>query len=711
MLGRVSAAPTSFLAPAPGYDPALGIRPPRLRRGTVRRDRLVRLLVQSADVPLVLVRAPAGYGKTTLLSQWSERDDRRFVWADPELAAERSAPALVAAALDAFDGPSVLVLDGSPLRADAVQALIRAVPAGSQVALAARGEPALPLGSLRAQGQVIEVGPAELAMTRREAAAMLSMAGVELAPADLAALLRHTEGWPAALYLAALSLRGRRDPHSAVAGFAGDDRLVADYLRDEVLTQLPASTASFLIRTSILGRLSGPICDAVLDSAGSGAVLRDLERAGIPLVPLDPADSEYRHHALLGEMLRAELHRREPACSAELHRRAGAWHEHEGDVAPALEHAIEAGDVRAAGRCLWAIAGASVADGRLADVRAWLDRFRPEQLSAEPTLALTAATVHLADGDRDRIEHWAQTAERLLAGEPDPPPAAGAAVVAFRALVARDGLAAMAGDAARAYELAPDDGAWRPLCSLLRGAGLHLLGDLEGARPPLEEGARRGGIVAPIAQVLCLSQLALIAIDENDWEHAALLSSRARSQVERSPLAGYPASALVFAVSALVRAHRERVEAAQADRRQALTLLAELVDGPPWYELETRVALARATLRLGDVVETRTLLTEARRLLPELADSAPAAAWIEDCDAQAAAFTVASLVGPSALTTAELRVLRMLPTHLSFREMGVRLQVSSNTIKTHAHAVYRKLDACSRSEAVVRARRMGLVDA
>jgi LuxR family maltose regulon positive regulatory protein len=410
-------------------------------------------------------------------------------------------------------------------------------------------------------------------------------------------------------------------------------------------------------------------------------------------------------------MLRAELRRREPARSAELHRRAGAWHEHEGDVAPALEHAIEAGDVRAAGRCLWTIAGPRVADGRVAEVRAWLDRFRPEQRSAEPALALAAATVYVADGDRDRMEHWGQTAERLLESEPDEPPSAGAAVVALRALVARDGLAAMARDAAQAHALAPEDGAWRPLCSLLHGAGLHLLGDREGAREPLEAGARRGGIVAPLAQVLCLSQLALIAVDEDDWEQAALLSSRARSQVERSPLAGYPMSALVYAVSALVRAHRERVEAAQADRQQALTLLAGLVDGPPWYEIETRVALARATLRLGDVVGTRALLTEARRLLPEIADSATAAAWVEDCDAQAAAFAIASLVGPSALTTAELRVLRMLPTHLSFREMGVRLQVSSNTIKTHAHAVYRKLDACSRSEAVVRARRMGLVDA
>ena len=386
----------------------------------------------------------------------------------------------------------------------------------------------------------------------------------------------------------------------------------------------------------------------MLGSAGSGAVLRDLERAGVPLVPLDPADSEYRHHALLGEMLRAELRRREPACSAELHRRAGAWHEHEGDVAPALEHAIEAGDVRAAGRCLWAIAGRAWPTAALAEVRAWLDRFRPEQLSAEPTLALTAATVHLADGDRDRIEHWAGPRSGCSRPSRIRRPPAAAAVVALRALVARDGAG---GDGRRrragATSSRPSDGAWRPSCSLLRGAG-----PAPARRPRGRARAARGGRPprrhrrSDRPGALPLPARADRESTTSDWEHAALLSSRARSQVERSPLAGYPASALVYAVSALVRAHRERVEAAQADRQQALTLLAELVDGPPWYELETRVALARATLRLGDVVETRALLTEARRLLPEIADSAPAAAWIEDCDAQAAAFTVASLVGP-----------------------------------------------------------------
>ena len=367
---------------------------------------------------------------------------------------------------------------------------------------------------------------------------------------------------------------------------------------------------------------------------------------------------------------------------------------------------MEAVDVEAAGRLLWANAARWVADGRAGDVREWLARLRPETIGSEATLALAAATVHVADGDRDRIEHWSDTAERL----PAPSGGSEAAVAVLRALVARDGVKAMVAGATRAYELTRDDDDLRPLACLLRGAGLHLLGEREIARPLLEEGARRGGIVAPVAQVLCLAQLALLAVEGDDWEHAALLSSRARLQVERVGIDGYPICALVYAVSALVRAHRERVEPAQEDRRHALKLLDALVDSPPWYGIEARVALARATLRLGDVVATRSLLDDAARRDCGLAELPVAVGWIEQCREQAEAFAVSSLVGPSSLTTAELRVLRMLPTHLSFREMGLRLQVSSNTIKTHAHAVYRKLDASSRSEAVMKARRMGLVD-
>ena len=271
----------------------------------------------------------------------------------------------------------------------------------------------------------------------------------------------------------------------------------------------------------------------------------------------------------------------------------------------------------------------------------------------------------------------------------------------------------MVRDAERAHALAPENGAWRPLCCLLQGAGLHLLGERDAARAPLEEGARRGGIVAPLAQVLCLSQLALLAVDDDDWEQAALLASRARAQVERGPLARYPMAALVYATSALVRAHRERVEAAQEDRRQALTLLDRASSTGrrgtrsrrAWRSRARRCASATWSARASLLAEAGAHAARGRR---RGARGRPGSRTARRRRPRSRSPRSS---GPSALTTAELRVLRMLPTHLSFREMGVRLQVSSNTIKTHAHAVYRKLDACSRSEAVVRARRMGLVDA
>ena len=240
---------------------------------------------------------------------------------------------------------------------------------------------------------------------------------------------------------------------------------------------------------------------------------------------------------------------------------------------------------------------------------------------------------------------------------------------------------------------------------------MHLQGEADAARRRLEEGARRGAIVAPVVQALCLAQLALLAIDDGDWERAHLLATRARSQVERVGLDAHPTCAVVFAVSAFVRAHRDRVEDAQSDRRRATELLTQLVDYVPWYDGEVRLVLARTALRLGDVTGTRTLLAEAARELEPRDEIPVLRTWIDELWAQVEAFTVTELVGPSSLTTAELRVLALMPTHLSFREMGRRLHVSANTVKTHAHGVYRKLDVCSRSEAVVRARSTGLLDA
>ena len=689
-------------------------RPPRLRSGVLRRERLLRRLAQASDVPLVLVVAPAGYGKTTLIAQWIESDPRPSVWISAGEAGDEVTLAAIQREIGDLEPPFVVVLDDAhqlraPASFETLGRIVGSLPAGCQLAMASREEPALPVGRLRAYGALVDLRTRDLAMTRREATNMLSLAGVDLPPEDVLMLLQRTEGWPAGLYLAALSLRDRPDVHRAVVRFAGDDRLAADYLRDELLDGLEPDARDFLRCTSVLETLTGPLCDEILDRHGSGGVLRDLSRANVLVAPLDSTDATYRYHPMLTRMLRAELRRERPDREAELHRRASGWFAEAGDLDQAVGHAIEAGDVARAGELLWAAAPDHLFAGRDAEVRQWLERFSREQIAAHPALALTAAASHLAAGERDLAEHWAAIAAHGLGDDLDASPLA-MGVIALRAAVARDGVAAMARDAATVRDGVAEDSPWRSLSCLLRGVAEHLGGEPTAARALLEEGARHGAIAAPCIQVLCLAQLTLLALDDGDWEQGPLLAARARAQAERLGLADSPTCALVYAVSALVRAHRDRVEDAQADRHRATDLQARLVDYLPWYEIETRVVLARTALRLGDVTGTRTLLGEASRLLERTRDAERLREWVDDLWAQVDAFAMTALVGPSSLTTAELRVLAMLPTHLSFREMGSRLHVSANTIKTHAHAVYRKLDVCSRSEAVVRARETGLLD-
>jgi LuxR family maltose regulon positive regulatory protein len=588
----------------------------------------------------------------------------------------------------------------------ALAALADRLPPGSQLAIASRSEPELPLGRLRAERRLLELRAPDLAMTRREAGALLRAAGLDLGPDDLVTLVRRTEGWPAGLSLAALTIAEQADPGRAIRRFRGRHRLVADYLHEELLAGLGDKETRFLLETSILDVLSGPVCDATLGCSGSGAVLRDLARANVLLEPLDHSDGEYRYHALFGEMLSAELRRVDPGREQELQGRAAAWYAERDDLDRAIEHAAAAGDPAAVGGLLWARAGGDVLSGRTMAMRAWLERFSRDEVTANPGLALTLAATHLVAGDRDLAEHWAAVADRVLRrGDPvGDRPSLEAGVAILRAAVARDGLRGMTDDAATAYALAADDSPWRALCCLLVGVGAHLIRDRARARSYLQEGARRSAVSAPAVQVLCLAQLALMAIDEDDWSEAEALSSRARSQVDRVGLGDCPIAALVFAVSARVRAQRGRAAAAQDDRRAALALLSRLTEFVPWYTSEVRTVLAGASQRLGDVAGMRALLADASRGLHELPEAVVLAGWIEESSEAAG-----NVAGPASLTAAELRVLQLMPTHLSFREMAGGLHVSANTVKTHAHALYRKLDARSRSEAVMRAREAGLL--
>jgi LuxR family maltose regulon positive regulatory protein len=687
--------------------------------GLVQRPRLVDRLSDLAGPPLALVAAPAGYGKTTLLAEWALDDPRPVAWITLE--DWHNDPRLLTAELErALDvpGPCGLALDDvHVLRTPEALAVLRELtgrlPAGCRVVLGTRTEPDLPIARLRAHRALVEIRAPELAMTADEAGTLLTMAGVELPRAAVETLLRRTEGWPAGLYLAALSVREQHRAPDAVERFGGDDAAVADYLREVVLSELGSDAVSFLSHTAVLDRLSAPLCDAVLGGSGAGAMLDDLAATRLLLIPLDRQRRWYRLHPLLSQMLRSELSRREPAAERDLRRRAAKWFAAAGDTERAIAQATAAGATDLAAELIGAAAAEYVAKGRNHTVRSWLGEIGEGAIAADPCLALCAAGSDLVLGDVDGVQRWESAARRGLlehrAGSSAG--AVGAGVTLMRAAVAGDGLEQMRRDAVQAAELAPADSPARSLCCLLEAVALHLTGDRARAETVLEEGVHRGAVVAPNILTLCLAQLSIMAAERDDWGSAAALNERARHQVDHYSLHLYPTSALVFAASAAVRARLGQVEPAQADARQARRLLETMGDFAPWYDAETRVALARAALRLGDLPASRELLAGATRRARRLPEALALHDWIADLSRQTDAVSAAALPGPATLTTAELRILGFLPTHLSFREIAARLYVSANTVKTQAHAVYRKLDASSRSQAVARATALGLIEA
>ena len=721
-----------------------------VRSGLVHRDRLLDRFTQEKDVPVLMLVAPAGYGKSTILTDWTERDERPSAWLtlderhnDPTLllgavaslldqiepigeevfaplSAPRSGVSSVVVprlgeALEARTKAFILVLDDlhhvdNPDCLDSLVTIAHSVPAGSQIALASRTEPKLPLGRMRAQRLLSEMDARDLQMNAGEASEMLAGCGIELRPDALERLVERTEGWPAGLYLAGLSLTRKNRVEAAIANFHGDDRLVADYVRDEFLAGMDMDTLDFLVRTSVLDQLSGDVCDAVLERTDSAEVLRRLERSNLLIIPLDRRDQVYRHHALLRDMLQSELGRLDVDVESGLHARASEWFREGGDVDRAIPHAIEAGDRELAADLIWTSAAAYVSSGRHATVRGWLAHYTDEQLMTSPKLCLSRATVHLAEGDGGAVELWTEIAlDHLKASDAAQDSAvAAAARILHAAGSARDGALQMREDVQEGIEALGAGSPWRSLCHLIDGVSHHLCSDRDGAQRPLEDGVRAAASGMPSVETLCRAQLALLALDGGDMGEAGRQAQIALDQVDHYGLSDHPSQALVFAVSALMRARRGRADAAIADAKTAVRLQSGLHEMPPWYEAETHVTLARALLQLDDGVAARSHLGSAGRYLRKVDDAVVLREWLDAAWAEAE--TADSVVGRWPLTPAELKLLHMLPTHFSFRQIADQGFVSQNTVKTQAQSVYRKLGVSSRAEAVACARAAGLLN-
>jgi LuxR family transcriptional regulator, maltose regulon positive regulatory protein len=714
------------LAPTPSrfrFDrPDPKFTAPNARQDLVRRADLLGRLKRERSRPLILLTAPAGYGKTTLLAQWAAESNRPCAWVtldradeDAETLASSISTALDTVGIEPGRRRSfVLVLDdahvvGTEALKTAVLQILDWLPERSQLAVASRREPTLSLGRMRAQRLLLEFSSVDLAMSTVEAGALLAQTGLDPECKPIQSLVRRSEGWPVALELSALSWTRQRalaEPDQ----LRGDDRLISEYFRAELLASCRPATQRFLMRSSVLDCLSGPACDAVLGRTGSAHLLGELSTANVPLNPLDSSHESFRLHGLFREMLQTELRRSEPQLARLLHRRASDWYARSGDVERAVDHARRAEDLRRVGELLWKYLHRFLGEGRNDRVQGWLRGVDAERAAGCPELALTAAHSGLALGSAAVAERWARAAAVGLSDAAEEPAAsARAGVLIVDAWAARSGARRMGQVATQAYDLLRDDDPWRASCCLLAGSSALLTGDRMLAEPLLEDGARRGEGQAPDAASLCLAQLSMCAIERDDPLVASDFAQTARSIVVSHGLRTTPASALVFAVCAVSAMREGRVDEAKAATSECQDLLARLDDSLAWLSAETRILVARVALGLGHVAQARELLADASRLARRVPDVVVFQGWFDDAWAQFDEQAETTLAGMGSLTTAELRVLRFLPTHYAFHEIAERLHVSSNTIKTHVHAVYRKLDASSRSEAVATATRAGLL--
>jgi LuxR family transcriptional regulator, maltose regulon positive regulatory protein len=731
------------------------IRPPEMRAEGVSRTPLVNRLRIAGSARVSTVVAPAGYGKSTLLEQWSRKDGRPFAWLrvderenDPAVflrhlgaaldAVEPLAPPVVEALgapgrsvwtavvprlTAALASPErrrcVVVLDDAHLldsddSADVLATLPAAVPDGSMLVVCGRTPPRLPVAALRTNGGVLELGVNELALNRRESERLLRASGVELTDQEIDEIVCRTEGWAAGLYLAALAFRDARGAYDAPGSFRGDDRFIAEYLRSEHLAGLAPAHLAFLRRTSLLRRLSGPLCDAVLERNDSARELAWLEQHSGFLVSLDRRGEWHRWHRLVQDVLRRELARTEPELVLGLHERAADWLEAHDDAGAAVEHAWEADDLERVARLLATHALSLYESGRAATVMQWLDRFdRRGLVDRYPLVGVVSAWVFAFQGrpaDAERMLH----AATCSAGDVRPPDGS-AAVEAWtrvvRAALCRDGADAMCSELEAALpDLAPNS-PWRANALLLEGVASLLNGDEGRADEALAAAADLAARVgATTTRLAALAERALIAFERQDHAAAERLAFEARDLLALDRV-GRDAR-VDLARAACVRALLlcGRWEEAGRELATARPSVGGLESAPPWLGAQTLLELARAHVAIRDGETAESLLGRVSRTLASCTHLDSLVTRADELSKLVSDITPGCGSVSSGLTAAELRLLPLLATHMSFREIGERLFVSRNTVKTQAISVYRKLGVSSRSEAIDQATKLGLLE-
>ena len=717
-------------------------RPERLVPRRALLDRL-----RGDRAPIVLVGGPAGSGKTVLLAQWALSDPRPCAWltigsghSDPVLLLADLARALAAVhpgdpfaslprrvggsdalrslarlsrALDEAQAPTLIVLDDvhhirERSALDIVATLADRLPATCRISLAARAHLDLPVARWQLTDRVLIIDQDDLRLDIDECTGVLDGLGIPEAERLAPGVHRRAEGWAAGVHLMGLSLRRHADgPNEPDLADAAD--LVHAYLGTELLDRLDPVSRRLLVRTSVVDLVTGPLADAITGDVGSGSRLAMLADADMLVTPEVPGRRGFRYHSLLRDLLAREL-ALDPTEELDARDRAASWYEAAGLPDQAIEQALSGGDLDRAARLVLQVAQPKYRAGEVVSLMRWIEAFDDEAMEQRPDVAALGALINALEGDAAAAAQWAAVASRPGGAAATPiPDGSGPGIALVSAMLCADGPERMMEDAERALTQHPADWTWSSTAVYAAGMAALMLGhdDLPLAR--FHEVEQTPGVGRSVVRWAARAERAFAAIGQREWSHAAGILDQDRDALLADPDSGRLAALLWHVADARLAMHRGDLQAAQDRLRRVQVGRVRLSWALPWFAVRTLTELARAQLGIGDHRGARVTLVDARDIVGVRPALGGFPASVGRLTEQALAADQRGMAG-SALTRAELRLLPLLQTYLTIKEIGERLGVSANTAKTQALSIYGKLGASTRTEAVEAAVARGLLE-
>ncbi len=732
------------------------LQAPETRKTDVVRTHLLDRLQCSEQARCIFVHAPAGYGKTTFLAQWAERNQQCAVaWVsldsrdndsvrfwryvveairgvepkavgDVSARLEGPAPDLVGDIIPRLVdhlvamSPLALVLDDyhtiqNPECHETLQAIVDQRPSHVTLAIGSRSQ--APLARPRARQDVTEITTNDLVFDRDQSLTALRGYGIELDDEEASRLADRLEGWPVGLYLSALVIRDSVDSHRALTDLSGTSGYLGAYLVEEILARLTAEQREFLLQTSILERLSPALCDAVTGRTNSHRLLNELSRDNTLLFQIDPNDDWYRYHDLFAELLASRLEVEQPGTLPALHSRAAAWHSVQGQPGPAIRHALAAGDRETAANEVSRYLNFYAQTGRSRTAEAWLAEFSEQEIAAYLPIAATAAMTMLLVGDDAGARRYTKYV-RALAKTTDlsrPAPDGASSLESTVEMVlchaGTEGAHQMLANCTRAVQLEPAPSIWGPVALVGLAKALLYIGETQRALRHFDDLTRSGPEQAVVI-IDAHSYRAVLAFIEGDWDSVLASGAAGQTIVEQARLEGTVTACTINVVAALGLAWSGEFKSAASTIERAeqyISLLAPL----PYSEVVFRSLAAQTRLLLGQPDLADAHIKAAKLALKAWnGDTGILPDFIVRAESELEAHTAGQKAGSTQeapLTARERRLLRALPGPLTLREIGQELGVSLNTIRTYRRNIYAKLGVASRQEAVAEARKRGLI--